>query len=371
MLELIEFCFDSGYFVFNKKFYLQKEGCAMGSPASPSLAIIAVDYVISKALELLEFEVPVFKAYVDDLFTAVPRDQVDLTLNKFNSIDNDIQFTVEIENDRCLPYLDVLIWRSPGGELITTWYNKPFSSGRILNFNSNHPLSQKLGVAQGFLNRAIRLSHELKVEFSVNKVKKLLSMNGFPESVIRKCEITTKERIRMNLKSNTGNMQWSFCKFPYINTLSARISSIFRQTNCKLVFYNLSKIKLLYSQLKDKVGNDDKSCLVYKIPCSCDKVYVGQTKQKLKSRMRQHMTDCKLENFIKTNRTALAAHHFETGHNFRFDEVSVLDYESNFFKRNVSEMIFIKALDSVNFRTDTQNLSTLYSDIINNMRNFL
>ncbi|CAG5093129.1 Protein of unknown function [Cotesia congregata] len=361
LIELIEFLLRLRIF--------PKEGCAMGSPASSVLAIIAVDYVISKALDLLDFEVPTFKAYVDDLFTALPTDQVDSTLQKFNSIDKNIQFTVEMENEGCLPYLDVLIYRSVDGELVTSWYNKPCSSGRILNFMSNHPLCQKLGVGLGFLNRAIRVSHQSKVEVSVNKVKELLLRNGYPGSVIKRCETTAKEWIKNNLRSNAGNRQWSFCRFPFISTLSSRIRLLFRPTNCKLVYYNISKVKLLYSQVKNKISNDNKSCLVYKIPCSCNKVYVGQTKQKLKTRIQQHKNDCKPENIIKTNRTALAAHHFDTGHSFQFDKVKILDYENNFFKRNVSEMIHIQASNNVNFRSDTQGLSVLYNGIIWNLRN--
>ncbi|GBP58719.1 hypothetical protein EVAR_35498_1 [Eumeta japonica] len=64
-------------------------------------------------------------------------------------------FTLELENNR-LPFLNILVEKSTTGELITSWYKKLYDSGRILNFNSNHPLSQKLGVAQGFLNHAIR-----------------------------------------------------------------------------------------------------------------------------------------------------------------------------------------------------------------------
>lgn len=369
LIELIEFCFDSGYFVFDNNFYLQKEGCAMGSPASPSLAIIAVDYVISKALSLLDFEVPIFKAYVDDLFTALPRDQVNSTLQKFNSIDEHIQFTVEIENRSCLPYLDVLINRLTSGDLTTGWYNKPYSSGKILNFKSNHPLCQKLGVAQGFFNRAIRVSHQNRLKESVDKVKKLLSANGYPVSVIKKCESTTKKNIKNNLRNNTKNTQWAFCRFPFIRSLSPKIGLLFRSTNCKLVYYNLAKVKLLYTKLKDVVSKDNKSCLVYKIPCSCNKTYVGQTKQKLKMRLRQHMNDCKPENIAKANKTALATHHFDTGHQFKFEEVVALDYENNFFKRNVSEMVHIQASDTVNFRSDTQGLSVVYNDIIRSLKN--
>ncbi|CAG5075553.1 Protein of unknown function, partial [Cotesia congregata] len=51
LLDLVKFCFHSGYFLLQRNYYIQKEGCGMGSPASPVIAVTAVDYVISKALE--------------------------------------------------------------------------------------------------------------------------------------------------------------------------------------------------------------------------------------------------------------------------------------------------------------------------------
>ncbi|XP_046435958.1 uncharacterized protein LOC124187815 [Neodiprion fabricii] len=350
----------------------KKEGCAMGSPASPSIAIIAVDYVVSMALTHLDFEIPIIKSYVDDLFAVVPKDKVDSILDVFNSVDKDIQFTLEVENNGKLPFLDILIERSEDGDLITSWFKKPYSSRRILNFNSNHSLSQKLGVVKGFLNRAMRLSHVNKTKESIRMVRRLLSSNNYPNKVISKCEKIVSERIRNNIRSNNVNRNWSFSRFPYIKGLSPRLASLFRHTNCKLVFYNVFKVKDLFSRLKDKVEREDRSGLVYRIPCSCGKWYVGQTGQKLKARVRQHKLDYRPEKSIKNNKTALAEHHFaEDGHNFQFEDVEISDLEKNYMKRNLSEMIFIKAMNCVNFRSDTQNLSTIYSDLINDVKDLV
>ncbi|XP_044582965.1 uncharacterized protein LOC123263984 [Cotesia glomerata] len=120
LLRSINYCFYSGYFVYENNFYLQEEGCAMGSPASPTIAIIAVDYVIEKALAKLSFDVPVITAYVDDLFTTIPEDKKDDILTLFNSIDNQIHFTLEEEVNGKLPYLDVMVWRVEEGNLVTS-----------------------------------------------------------------------------------------------------------------------------------------------------------------------------------------------------------------------------------------------------------
>lgn len=204
------------------------------------------------------------------------------------------------------------------------------------------------------------------VTVSTDKVRHLLMNNNYPSSLLRKCEKITSDRISSNLRIDDGLRGWSFCKFPYIKGLSPRIGCSFRQTNCKLVFYNLCKIKDLYSRLKDPVDLE-----VYQIPCTCGKSYIGQTKQKLKKRINQHINDCRPVNINKSNMTALADHHFKSGHDFQFDAAQILDYESHFLKRNISEMFFIKVFDCVNFRSDTQGLSSSYSDIISVAKRFM
>ncbi|KAI4475099.1 hypothetical protein M0804_014516 [Polistes exclamans] len=102
------------------------------------------------------------------------------------------------------------------------------------------------------------------------------------------------------------------------------MSKCFKNTNIKLVFYNLVKINSIYTKLKDKVDKFDQSNLVNKIPCECDK-----------KRLDQHRNDCKPTNVNKTNTTALAEHHFKIRHNLKFDAAPILDVEDNWYKRNI------------------------------------
>ena len=63
--------------------------------------------------------------------------------------------------------------------------------------------------------------------------------------------------------------------------------------------------------------------------------------------------------------TALSKHSKELNHHFDFNNVRILDKESNYQKRLIKEMINIKKeKNSINFRTDIQNLSILYNGIL-------
>ncbi|CAG5085479.1 Protein of unknown function [Cotesia congregata] len=222
---------------------------------------------------------------------------------------------------------------------------------------SNHPISQKASVALGLLHRAINLSHDSFYEENIKLVKQMLKNNNYPPEFIDICVNKFKQnqdRVRMSENKY-------FFKFPYVRGLSQHILRAFVGTEWKPANYNIKTVGNIYTRLKDKVNEDLMSELVYAIPCECGKKYVGQIKQYLKNRTNQHRLDCRPVNILKSEQTALARHHFDTGHNFDFSSVSILDREDNYLKRSVSEMVFIYLNDTVNLKTDLNKLSYLYN----------
>ncbi|KAI4476895.1 hypothetical protein M0804_013222 [Polistes exclamans] len=333
LIELIQLCFETSYFRFNGEFYQQLDGSSMGNPASP--------------------------VYVDDIVTAIPKDRIEVTIKTFNSVNKKIQFTIEEKNNKTLPVLDLKIIRKEDGSILTDWYVKPTSSGRCLNFKSNHPISKKIGVVKGLLFRALTLSSKEFHNNNKKKIKIILKNNNYPTSLIHM--IFNKFRLVKEQEKEPNNKK--IIRFPFIKPLSNRINKWFQNTNVKLVFYNLVKIKSIYTKLKDKDDKLEQSNLVYKIPCECERCYVGQTKQKLKKRLDQHRNDSKPRNAQKTNTTALAEYNFKTRYIFKFDETKILDKEDNWYKRNISEMYHITNNITVNFRTDTNNLNSTYNEM--------
>jgi hypothetical protein len=87
--------------------------------------------------------------YVDATFVIWPHGPVRLQefLYHLNNLTPSIKFTMEIECNNTLPFLDVLITRREKS-LITTVYKKPTLTGRYLHFQSNHPLLVKQGIVQ-------------------------------------------------------------------------------------------------------------------------------------------------------------------------------------------------------------------------------
>ena len=365
LIELVKICFDTSYFMFRDKYFLQLDGSAMSNPASPSLANLVMNHVLKKVRLIVPFEIAFLKLYVDDTLLAVPADEIDNLLGWFNSIHPNIQFTIEKEVDNRLAFLDMLVIRTDVGELRTKWYQKPTSSGRLLNFKSHHPIKQKNSVVLGLLFRALKLSHaEYHVE-NLKKVREILNMNNYPRSFVDVC-LKRFRGLHMSYSVvDTTKIQENRFRFPFIKGLSHLITLSFRTTDLRPVFYNLRTVGEVYSKVMDKTPMGQNSELVYKIMCSCGKSYVGQTRQYLSKRIYQHRYSCNDKFNDKEDRTALANHHFLTGHIFDFEGVVILDRETNWLKRNISEMVHISLTDTVNLRTDTENLSNVYLGLIN------
>nr|CAI5827748.1 unnamed protein product [Callosobruchus analis] len=112
----------------------------MGSTISPILVNYVLDDLIIESLQETDFRVPFVKRYVDDLLLALPTDKIDILLNKFNSYDVNLQFTLEKEVDNSIPFLDMRIIHSEDNILRTTWYRKPMSSDR------SHPKGGGVGI---------------------------------------------------------------------------------------------------------------------------------------------------------------------------------------------------------------------------------
>ena len=59
-----------------------------------------------------------------------------------------VKFTLELEDNNLLAFLDVYVKRTVNSKLWTTIYQKPIHTDRYLQFDSHHPLHHKLAVAR-------------------------------------------------------------------------------------------------------------------------------------------------------------------------------------------------------------------------------
>ena len=102
--------------------------------------------------------------------------------------------------------------------------------------------------------------------------------------------------------------------------------------------------------------------IVYKINClNCESSYVGQTKRKLKIRIKEHKTDIKKP----TSEISVVSHRLNEMHELDWDNIRILDTEQSLMKRRISEMIHIKRQTrGINKQSDTEGLPDVYLPLL-------
>ena len=72
-INAINFILNNNFFQFNNRYYRQIFGSAMGNPISPILVDIIMQDLENDALHKLEFQVPFYFRYVDDILLWIPK----------------------------------------------------------------------------------------------------------------------------------------------------------------------------------------------------------------------------------------------------------------------------------------------------------
>ncbi|KAK5644761.1 hypothetical protein RI129_006061 [Pyrocoelia pectoralis] len=108
---LFHHCLTTTYFQWNKQFFEQVDGVAMGNPLSPVIANFYMEKFESIALESAVLKPKIWYRYVDDTFVIWNHglDSLHFFLKHLNNIHPNIQFTMECEINGRLPFLDILI----------------------------------------------------------------------------------------------------------------------------------------------------------------------------------------------------------------------------------------------------------------------
>lgn len=138
--------------------------------------------------------------YVDDTFViwSHGRDHLDQFLQQLNNEENSIKFTVEIEEDKKIPLLDVLVIRE-NSHISTTVFRKPTHMGQYIHKLSNHLDHVKRGVIRSLHALAISLcSSKNSLDVEINHIFNAFEANSYSKKFIRNCIADNKKPERPN-----------------------------------------------------------------------------------------------------------------------------------------------------------------------------
>jgi len=344
--QLLEFCLDATCFSFRGVFYKQKHGTAMGSPVSSVVSDLCMENLESDIFACQRFHVKVWKRYVDDTFVVLPRSELEDFHLYLNSLNPHIQFTVEVENEGLLPFLDVKVTRGTDGRLSTSVYRKPTHTDRYLDFQSHHPACHKASVVKTLNRRAFThcSSDELK-DAEIRRTKKVLMENGYPGRFIARRRSDGSRRRAEDERPTRGTVV-----LPYVEGVSEEISRILRKADVKTYYRPVTTLRDLLVKVKDRVPPVEATGAVYQIPCKdCRKVYTGQTGRTVCTRQKEHLRA--VRNGDMSN--LLANHAWESGHRPDWDAIRVPH-------KNVSSTqcrLFLESWETYRIRNRATNIA--------------
>ena len=341
IMSLLSLCLNATFFRFREVFYQQIFGTPMGSPVSVVMANLVMEDIEDRAL--ISFPTPprFWKRYVDDVFSVVPRKQIARLHQHLNSMESSIQFTLEVENNQCLPFLDVLVTRC-NGSVCTTVYRKPSHTDRYLDFTSHHPLVHKAAVVRTLLSRAdVICSSPTLLEKEHTRVGQALTANSYPSRFVGNNSQPKVSRQHPDEQHHRPSVV-----IPYIRGLSEALYRVFSDADIKVVHRPYTTLRQVLCHPKDPTLPAEKSSVVYCIPCStCNDVYIGQTGRLLATRLKEHRAAVK---FAKTDVSAVAEHIWQKQHQMDFQATTVLAQENDKYKRCVLESWHIQTQKCMN-----------------------
>ena len=277
----------------------------MGGSLGPVLAnIIMTEFERVVVENLIKTGiVKFFERYVDDTLLVIKRKAVDFILQKFNSFDKSLKFTIDTF-EHCVPHF-LHIEICPNGLGI---YHKNTQTGQYTNINSFTLWKWKTSWITSLVVRAKRICCNDNLNKEIRLIKNFASWNGFPKnitnSIIKKA---LKDKPMVNNTPSVGTDSTKiFFNLQYSGDAAERMvkscikklrKCLKKDTSIKFIFCYKTTKMAFYTNTKDKTPLLSQSSLVYKFTCpGCSSSYVGKTERTLFERTEERAYPSKKKN---------------------------------------------------------------------------
>ena len=202
----------------------------MGSPVSVVVANLVMENIEDRALSSFHTPPRFWRRYIDDTCTVLPQGLVTSFHEHLNSIDKNIQFTVEKESSGQMPFLDVLLMREEDGTVSTSVYRKPTHTDQYLAFESHHPMAHKRAVVRTLMHRAEALcSSGVSRAQEEKRLQEALEKNGYLATFVQRLRLPqTDQNERQTARTSVT--------IPYIHGLSQSIRRVLSHLDIRVAF---------------------------------------------------------------------------------------------------------------------------------------
>ena len=126
-----------------------------------------------------------------------------------------------------------------------------------------------------------------------------------------------------------------FCILPYVKGTTEPIKRILSNYSIKVALKPHHTIGNLFPKPKDPVPKDQTRGAIYSIPCQgCDKSYIGETKRKISTRLKEHQKAVVNKH---SHKSALVEHCLHSGHTISWESSKILCTSTNWHNRCILE----------------------------------
>ena len=237
-----------------------------------------------------------------------------------------------MEENNSIPFLDMTIKREDNHLLLST-YRKPTHTNVYIPYASHHPDRIKQGVIRNLYDRARKVCDASLLPKEEEYLKDVFRSNGYPPEYIRR---TIRPRPPRKEQETTEKR---FVSLPYVKGVSEKLGKILARYGITAAHKSRPTLKNQLCHLKDPIPRDQRKGAIYKITCGCSQQYIGETLRPFQTRIKEHKVACHKG---EQNKSAVAEHRFKCDKDIEWDNVTVLDYESNFRKRKIKEAMEIQ-----------------------------
>ena len=248
-----------------------------------------------------QFKLVLYRRYVDDTFCLFKgKNDIFLFLDHINSYHSSIRFTVEIEDNSSLPFLDVLVYKE-GIRFSTGLFRKQTFTGLYTDFASPSPTRYKINLVRILVLCTFHIcSSFVNFHKEIVKIKQILLANCFPGSLIDKviCNFLNLQYILHTKPKDKGEGKSRItCCLPFLgnrsfrirNNINKLIKDHYRDIQVQFIFKSTKRVSSLF-RYKDRIPTLVCSNVVYKFSCSgCNATYYGKTNRNLLIRCNEHL----------------------------------------------------------------------------------
>ena len=342
IMKLTELCVSNNVFTFNGKFYKQKFGCSMGSPLSPVISNLYMEYFETVIIKDIKPKNMIWMRYVDDILTFWDNSWGDFNefFIRLNNLVPSIKFKVEWEKDNKIPFLDVLIIRDPNRYKFTV-YRKPTFSISYIHYFSYHDISIKSSIASNLFLRALRICSPDMRESEFKIIRQQLNSLRYPDHVIEKAIYKANQIFYRPQRSETVNSYQNKIKIPYLSTLKQLVDPLGKRN--PFIFSYPKTIGSSVVNVYQK--RENKEVGVYTIPCkNCDKSYVGFTNKSLSQRIVEHKRSIR----YGQENSAVFKHVSEENHTMDWSASDIVFNSACRYRSQVIESCLIASTNNIN-----------------------